>query len=167
MDEQTQAADRGKAMVGALLVLLGVVGLIATWTGFEFGEWIGDSGWPIFVIVPGLVLWALAFVPRPPAGVGFAIAGTIVTSIGLLLWYQEMTEHWESWSYAWALIGPGAAGLGLLLYGLLTQTHRMVSQGAWSSASASSYSWSVRCSSSRSSRRVACRSTWARHGRSS
>ena len=131
MSERTPVAQGRVAILGAILVLVGAVGLVVSWTGFEFDEWIGENGWPIFVIVPGLVLWGLAFVPRPPAGVGFAIAGSIVTSIGLLLWYQETTDHWESWAYAWALIGPGAAGLGLLLYGLATRTSRMVKEGAW------------------------------------
>lgn len=131
MNERTPVAQGRVAILGVILVLVGAVGLVVSWTGFEFDEWIGENGWPIFVIVPGLVLWALAFVPKPPAGVGFAIAGTIVTSVGVLLWYQEATDHWESWAYAWALIGPGAAGLGLLLYGLATRTSRMVKEGAW------------------------------------
>jgi hypothetical protein len=131
MDERIPVPNRGRAVLGVLLVAIGVVGLTATWAGFDVDTWIGEHGWPIFVIVPGLLLWALAFVPRPPAGVGFAIAGRIVTSVGLLLWYQDTTDHWESWAYAWALIGPCAAGLGLLLYGLVTQTHQMVRQGVW------------------------------------
>ena len=50
---------------------------------------------------------------------GFAIAGSIVTTVGSVLLYQQTTGHWESWAYAWALVGPGAAGLGMLVYGLL------------------------------------------------
>ena len=134
MNERTPFVQGRMAILGAILVVVGVVGAIVSWSGFDVDTWIGESGWPIFVIVPGLVLWALAFVPRPPAGIGFAIAGSIVTSVGLLLWYQEATDHWESWSDAWALIGPGAAGLGMLLYGFVTRTHRLVTSGAWLAA---------------------------------
>ena len=56
-------------------------------------------------------------VEQLPRGLGFAIAGTIVTTIGFLLLYQDSTGHWESWAYAWALLTL-AAGLGTLIYGL-------------------------------------------------
>jgi hypothetical protein len=131
MDEKTNTDRRGAAVIGAILIVVGIAGLIVSWSGLDVDTWIGESGWPIFVIIPGIVLWVLAFVPRAPAGVGFAIAGSIVTSVGLLLWYQEVTDHWESWSYAWALVGPCAAGVGMLLYGLLTRTSNLISSGAW------------------------------------
>ena len=57
--------------------------------------------------------------PKPPDGLGFAVAGSVVTTVGLILLYQETTENWESWAYAWALI-PMAAGIGITGYGLLT-----------------------------------------------
>jgi hypothetical protein len=91
---------------------------------------IADAGWPFFVIVPGVVLILLSLIPRPPRGVGFAMAGSIVTMVGLVLLYQEETAAWESWAYAWALVGPGAAGLGMLLYGLIFGQRDLVSAGA-------------------------------------
>jgi hypothetical protein len=83
----------------------------------------------LFVIVPGLVLLGASVVPAAPNGVGFAIAGSIVTIVGLLLAYQEATDHWESWSYAWALVGPGGAGVGMLGYGLLYRQADLVGVG--------------------------------------
>jgi len=131
MNESMPSGQRRTVILGVVLVIVGVIAFVMSMSGVDVDQWIGDSGWPIFVIVPGLVLCALAFVPKAPAGVGFAIAGSIVTSVGVLLWYQELSEHWESWSYAWALIGPGAAGLGMLWYGLVTRTQRLVTSGAW------------------------------------
>ena len=128
MDARTPVAPGRLAIVGAILVLGGVAALVLPRIGWDIESWIEGAGWPIFVIVPGLLLWLVAFVPRPPAGVGFAVAGTIVTTIGLLLWYQQLTGYWDSWAYAWTLI-PSAAGVGLLLYGLMTGTPRMVSSG--------------------------------------
>ena len=129
MDARTPVAPRRVAIVGVILVIGGLAALVLPRTGWDIETWIEGSGWPIFVVVPGLLLWALAFVPRPPAGVGFAVAGSIVTAVGLLLWYQQLSGHWDSWAYAWALIGPCAAGVGLFLYGSLTGTQKMVSTG--------------------------------------
>ena len=57
------------------------------------------------------------------------MAGSIVTMVGLVLLYQNATGHWESWAYAWALVGPGGSGLGMLLYG--TRSGTMARDGFW------------------------------------
>jgi hypothetical protein len=129
MNARNASNHSGWAILGGLLIAVGAVTLLASRTGFELGDLVGEHGWPLFVIVPGIVLFLVAFIPAPPAGLGFAIAGSIVTAIGLLLWYQELTDHYESWSYAWALAGPTAAGLGMVVYGLLTGTRRFVDVG--------------------------------------
>ena len=81
------------------------------------------------MIIPGVILMLASLIPQPPRGVGFAIAGSIVTTVGLVLLYQEQTARWESWAYAWALVGPGAAGLGMLVYGLIFGQRELVSVG--------------------------------------
>src|SRR5205807_5797599 len=48
-----------------------------------------------------------------------AILGSIITVTGLILPYQNATDHFESWAYAWTLIFPGAVGVGMILYGLV------------------------------------------------
>lgn len=120
----------GLAVFGALLVVAGVGWFIARELRIDpFGA-IEDAGWPFFVIIPGVILMVVSVIPIPPRGVGFAVAGTIVTAVGAVLFYQEATDHWESWAYAWALVGPGAAGLGMLLYGLLFRQRDLVLVGA-------------------------------------
>ena len=114
------------AIVGLILVAAGIFAFVAREAGFDPFSVID---WPLFIIVPGLVLVAAAVLVPRPDGIGFAIAGSIVTSIGLLLWYQNASDHWESWAYAWALIGPGAAGLALFLYGAWTHAADQVSGG--------------------------------------
>jgi len=106
-------------VLGLLLMAGGGLAAIATAAGVDLGELINEESWPFLVVVPGLVLLALAFVPTAPQGQGFVVAGSIVTAVGLILLYQATTDAWASWAYAWALI-PGAAGLGKALYGLLT-----------------------------------------------
>jgi hypothetical protein len=118
----------GPAVIGVLLIAFGATALLLRESGINpFGA-IGTWGWPFFVIVPGLVLLAASLVPAPPKGIGFAIAGAIVTTVGALLLYQSRTGHWESWAYAWALI-PLGAGSALILYGLLARERGMVTTG--------------------------------------
>ena len=47
-----------------------------------------------------------------------AIPAVIVAGIGGILYYQNLSGNWASWSYMWALI-PGFSGLGMLLGKLL------------------------------------------------
>jgi len=48
-----------------------------------------------------------------------------------VLLYQNATDHWESWAYAWALVGPGGSGIGLLLYGTRSGDRKMARDGFW------------------------------------
>jgi hypothetical protein len=131
MEPKTSAVRwSGLAVAGALLVCAGVAWFVSRALGFDPFAAAADAGWPYFVIIPGLTLLVLSLVPKPPRGVGFAIAGAIVTTVGTVLLYQSATGHWESWAYAWALVGPGAAGLGMLAYGLLFRQRDLVPAGA-------------------------------------
>lgn len=115
-------------LLGAILVAVGVVALTLRALDVDLDAFIGEQTWPLLVIVPGLVLLGLAFVRTPPDGLGFAIGGSIVTTVGAILLVQANTETWQSWAYVWALI-PGAAGLGMVGYGLLTRSAELVSKG--------------------------------------
>jgi len=132
MQQTIQHHDRTAPalVVGLLLIAVGVIVLAVRQAGVDLPRLVGESGWPLFVIVPGLVLLAAAAIPAPPKGIGFAIAGSIVTVVGLLLWYQVQTGAWNSWAYLWALI-PLAVGLALLGYGALSGNGRMVTAGLW------------------------------------
>jgi hypothetical protein len=123
----------GPAVFGIVLIVAGGVALVARATGLDVFAAIGPWGWPFFIIVPGLSLLALSIVPARPAGIGFATAGAIVSTVGLILLYQSRTGNWESWAYAWALI-PGSVGLALLVYGAFSRHARMVRAGAWMAA---------------------------------
>lgn len=120
--------DRSLLAVGAILIVLGLLAVVARVADIELGAFIGEQTWPFLVIVPGLVLLAMAFVRTPPAGLGFVIAGSIVTTVGTILLVQANTGAWASWAYVWALI-PAAAGLGMALYGLLGRTRELVDTG--------------------------------------
>jgi hypothetical protein len=129
MEPTTRASnDRTPYVFGLLLVAIGAAVLVLRLFDVDALAAVRDLGWQLFIIVPGLGLLAMALVPKPPNGAGFAIAGSIVTTVGLILAYQEANDAFESWSYAWALL-PGAAGLAMTVYGFFANEHTLVAGG--------------------------------------
>ena len=121
----------GLTVLGTILVLVGAGWFVLRELRIDPFEAIADAGWPFFVIIPGVVLLVASLVRTPPNGVGLAIAGSIVTTVGAVLFYQQTSGHWESWAYAWALVGPGGSGIGLLLYGTRSGDRKMARDGFW------------------------------------
>ena len=111
------------AVIGALLIVLGLAFLANQWLNTQ-----GVNGWPLFVMVPGGMLLILGLILP---NTGMIIGGSVVTSIGLLLAWQSATGRWETWAYAWALIGPTASGVGTVIGGLRTGNRQMVNSGLW------------------------------------
>ena len=122
------APRRALFVFGAALMVIGLAIVAGRIADVQVEDVIGEQTWPFFVIVPGLILLVAAVIPRPPDGLGFAIAGSIVTSVGAILLFQANTDAWTSWSHVWALI-PGAAGLGMAGYGLLTRHGELIGKG--------------------------------------
>ena len=58
-----------------------------------------------------------------------AITGGIIITAGTILFYQNLTNHWTSWAYAWALVAPGSIGLAQFIYGSLRNQTKMVKEG--------------------------------------
>jgi hypothetical protein len=107
-------ADSGPLVFGLLLIVAGGAFLASNVVGFD----IGSTGWPAYIIVPGLFLMVLGLAIRSEGGLGAAIPGGLLLSTGLLLGFQDATNTYSSWSYAWALIAPGSVGATLFLFGL-------------------------------------------------
>jgi hypothetical protein len=120
-------------VIGIGLVLVGALALLVQWSGLASDLAVGDA-WPLFVIVPGIVVFGLAFAVEPPRGLAFAIPGAVITTTGLALWMQQATDRYDSWAYVWALVGPGSVGLAMLVYGLATGTRQFVRPGLYLSA---------------------------------
>lgn len=120
-------AQTQRNMVGAiLLIALGVLFLAGQVLGVSIWSLMGIS-WPLFVLLPGLVFLALAiFGDRRLTG--FVFPGAIVTGTGAILWYQNVTNHWESWAYMWALY-PVFLGLALMFNGRRSANEREVQTG--------------------------------------
>jgi hypothetical protein len=115
----------GTAVLGAILIAVGILFFIAQVVDIDWGGEI----WPFYIVGAGLVL--LAFGLAQPGGSGLTVAGSIVSVVGLLLFYQEWTNHYESWAYAWALVAPGGSGLGMLLHGTRHGNRKMARDGFW------------------------------------
>ena len=124
-DDRNRGGEHGTLVLGVLLIVLGCLFL----AGEQFNINWDRYGWPVFVIVPGLVLLVLGLAIPGEAGLGLAIPGGIVTTVGLILALQNSTDTYASWAYAWALVAPGSVGVSLFLYGLLHRRLDLVDAG--------------------------------------
>ncbi len=112
-------------VLGVLLVLLGAWFLASQYYS-PLANWINLSlSWPLIVIGVGVFLLVLGLLVGAP---GMAVPACIVGGIGGLLYWQNATGNWGSWSYAWTLI-PGFLGIGILLSGLLEGRPRQAIDG--------------------------------------
>lgn len=127
--------DRGALYAGIMLILLGGLFLLAQLggallaplgLGFGWGQM-----WPFFILYVGLAFWApiLVWWKDRARIAGLAVPGTIITTNGLILLYQNLSGDWASWSYLWAL-EPLAVGAGLLMLYLLGSREEGVLVGA-------------------------------------
>lgn len=106
---------RTSAIGGILLILLGLAFLLYQLMPAQFG-WLNiEISWPLIVVAVGIFLLVFGLLVNAP---GMAVPASIVSGVGLLLYWQNITGNWESWAYAWALI-PGFVGVGVILSGLL------------------------------------------------
>jgi hypothetical protein len=116
-DGSNRWGPRQSTVIGGLLILIGAILLVGNVVRIDLGRY----GWPLFVIAPGILLIVVALTASGFVREGLAIAGSIVTVTGLILLYQNSTDHFESWAYAWALVFPGAVGAGMIIYGIAAQ----------------------------------------------
>lgn len=96
---QTNRSNAGALIGGAVLIAFGLLAL----TGQVFRGVNWGFLWPFIVIAVGAVFFVAMFAGGKQTA-GFAIPGSIVGGIGLVLLFQNITDHWESMSYFWTLI---------------------------------------------------------------
>ena len=105
---------RSSLALGLVLILLGgwflAVQLVPGLRG-----WVeANLDWPLAIVGVGVLLLLFGLFVGAP---GMAVPACVVGGIGGLLFWQNATDNWESWSYTWALI-PGFVGVGVILSGL-------------------------------------------------
>jgi hypothetical protein len=106
-----------------VLIGLGVVFLLAQI--FDFSFW--GALWPLIVMIPGLAFLYFAYNGDKGAS-GLIFPGAIITGTGAILLYQNLTNHWESWAYAWTLY-PVFVGMGLVFMGRRTHNEGQYKTG--------------------------------------
>jgi hypothetical protein len=119
------SSDRRTIVLGIVLVVIGGLALAGRALSIDlFG-----LGWPIFILVPGIVLFAGGLVVGGTPGLGLAIPGGVLSMLGLVLSFQAATGLWATWAYAWALVAPGGIGAGMVAYGILARQREAVRTG--------------------------------------
>jgi len=105
-------------LIGGLFLAGNLVPQLARWLAIELT-------WPLIIVGVGVMLLFIGLLTNAP---GMAVPACIVGGIGGLLYYQNLTNDWDSWAYAWSLI-PGFVGVGILLSGLLGEGKKPVREG--------------------------------------
>jgi hypothetical protein len=112
--------NRTQLVLGILLILFGVwfvaaqqIPALKAWTEIRFQ-------WPFYVVGAGALILVIGLLT---GAANMAIPACIVAGIGGILYYQNSTQDWESWSFLWTLI-PGFVGVGTILAGLLGEDVR-------------------------------------------
>lgn len=117
--------DRGQLAVGLILILIGAW-FVAVNRVPGLQELAGQyMQWPLNIVAIGAALLVVGLLVGAPS---MAVPAAIVAGIGGILTYQNATGDWSSWSYLWTLI-PGFAGVGSLLYGLLSWNGKRAREG--------------------------------------
>lgn len=108
---QTNRSNIGSLIGGAILIGFGILLLMGrVFRGLDWG-----TLWPFIIIGFGALFFVLMFATGR-TGAAFAVPGSIVGGIGLVLLFQNITGRWESMSYFWTLIIL-FVGLGIYLMG--------------------------------------------------
>jgi hypothetical protein len=111
-------------VVGTILILLGVLFLVTRFVP----DFLGALTWPFAVIGVGVVFLLVALITWTP---GLAVPACIIGGIGAILYWQNVTGAFWTWSYAWTLI-PGFVGVGVAVSELLEgRPLRALVEGGW------------------------------------
>ncbi len=124
-----ESRTRRNIASGTLLILLGLLFLAYQLVPEQF-TWLQiDLDWPLIIVGVGLFLLVFGLIVGAP---GMAVPACIVSGIGGLLYWQNLTGRWETWSFAWALI-PGFVGVGIIITGLLGggKLRESIEGGGW------------------------------------
>jgi hypothetical protein len=96
---QTNRSNAGTLIAGTILILVGLMALVGQI--FRIIDW--GFVWPFAIIGMG-GLFFVAMLAGGKQAAAFAIPGSVIGGIGLILLFQNITGRWESMSYFWTLI---------------------------------------------------------------
>lgn len=115
----------GPILLGAGLLILGVVLLAGELLGFHF--W--SIMWPFIFIVPGGILFISSLTSADGHGEGLAILGSMMMMLGAIFLFQYIFDMWASWVYVWALLAPTSIGIAQVVYGKQKSRNSLVKNG--------------------------------------
>ena len=108
---QSNRSNVGALIGGSVLIGFGLLALIPqVFRGLNWGFL-----WPFIVIGAG-ALFFIAMFASGKSGAAFAVPGSIIGGVGLVLLFQNITDRWESMSYFWTVILM-FVGLGIYIMG--------------------------------------------------
>jgi hypothetical protein len=108
---QSNRSNVGALIGGSILIGFGLLSLIPQ--VFRSLDW--GFLWPFIVIGAG-ALFFIAMFASGRSGAAFAVPGSIIGGVGLVLLFQNITDRWESMSYFWTVILM-FVGLGIYIMG--------------------------------------------------
>ena len=121
---QTNRSNAGALIGGSILIGFGLLSLVSrVFHGLDWGFL-----WPFIVIGIGALFFAAMFSGGKETA-AFAIPGSIVSGIGLVLLFQNITQRWESMSYFWTLILM-FVGTGIYIMGWYSSDSNQLKSGA-------------------------------------
>lgn len=112
-------------VAGLCFIILGAAIFAAQSYGFRIGHYI----WPMFILIPGVLLFLASLKVEGGLGESFAIVGSIISMLGLMFFGMSISGMWASWAYAWALLFPTSIGIGQILYGRYKDQSNLVKTG--------------------------------------
>lgn len=101
---------------GVILIILGMVFLTREIAPQYFPQW----EWPFYIIGLGgiFLIWSIT------SGAGrLAIPGSILSGVGGILYYLELTGGWQRTSIVWSLV-PSFVGLGVIIAGIIDRNFK-------------------------------------------
>ncbi len=110
-------------IAGVILMGLGGLFLVAQVLGGSFWSYF----WPYLIIGVGLT-FLVAMVTSGRGAGGLAIPGSVVTTVGIILFLQNAFGWWESWAFAWTFIVI-AVGIGIYVMGIWNQSEKAKRNG--------------------------------------
>jgi MFS family permease len=113
----------GGLVIGIILVAVGAISLFGSF--FNFMSW--NNLWPLLITAVGLAFFIGMLFGGKSLG-GLAVPGSIIVTVGLILFVLNAINRWEAWSYAWALIIVGI-GAGILINGYWSDQPNLRKQG--------------------------------------
>lgn len=108
-------AKPGRVLLALLLILFGVYLLAIQFFPPLRRYALNESNWPLLLVGLGGAFLLAALLTWEPR---FMVPAAMASGTGFILYWQNATGDWASWSYLWTLL-PGLAGVGIFLMHLM------------------------------------------------